>query len=151
MPHMPTFGELPACDSGMPLRTGLDLVEIRRIQESLDRFGDRFVKRLFSTQEIAYAFSHPARIAEHLAARFAAKEAAIKAFALSEVGTGWRDIEVRRAADGTPGLILHGRAAEAAARLGVKGMALSLSHDGGYAAAVVTAWCADTPRSPAPG
>jgi holo-[acyl-carrier protein] synthase len=140
MTPLQSFGHTPAFGGAAPLRVGLDLVQVSRIQESLDRFGERFLHRLFSEGEIAYARAQSAP-AEHFAARFAAKEAAIKAFALSEAGAGWRDIEVQRAADGAPTLALHGRAAEAAARLGVTGVALSLSHDGGYAAAVVTALC----------
>lgn len=132
---------LPAGFGPAPVRVGLDLVEISRIQESVDRFGDRFLRRLFSDGEIAYAQSRPARSAEHLAARFAAKEAAIKAFSLSDTGMAWRDIEVQRSDDGACHLALHGRAAEAAGRLGVTHIALSLSHDGEYAGAVVTALC----------
>lgn len=136
--------DLPVPPSGPgPLRVGLDLVEIHRVRESIDRHGERFLQRLFSDDEIAYASSSadPGQRAERLAARFAAKEAAIKAFGLSETGVGWRDIEVRRRADGACHLSLHGRAARHAADLGVRDIALSLSHDGGYAAAVVTAWC----------
>lgn len=133
--------ELPRTVGNEPLRVGLDLVDVRRIRESVERFGDRFMRRLFSEQEIAYATAQSARTAEHLAARFAAKEAAIKAFALAEAGTDWRDIEVQRAADGACSLALHGRAAAAAERLGVTHVALSLSHDGDYAGAVVTAIC----------
>lgn len=131
----------PAAFGPAPVRVGLDLVEISRIQESVDRFGDRFLRRLFSDGEIAYALSRPARSAEHLAARFAAKEAAIKAFSLAEAGLAWREIEVQRSEDGACHLALHGRAAEAAERLGVTHIALSLSHDGDYAGAVVTALC----------
>ena len=121
------------------LRTGLDVVQVGRVSESLARFGDRFVKRLFSADEIAYAFSGDGHAAERLAARFAAKEAAIKAFDLAEAGINWRDIEVRRLPDGACQLALHGRAAAQLQRLGVRDVALSLSHDGDYAAAVVTA------------
>lgn len=131
-----------------PLRVGLDLVDIRRIRESVERFGERFMRRLFSEQEIAYATSQAVLTAERLAARFAAKEAAIKAFALSDVGTDWHDIEVRRDADGACSLSLHGRAAAAAERLGVVHIALSLSHDGDYAGAVVTALCEPAPALP---
>ena len=138
----PTAGFGPA-----PVRVGLDLVEISRIQESLDRFGERFLHRLFSDGEIAYAKARPARSAEHLAARFAAKEAAIKAFSLAEAGMAWRDIEVKRGEDGACHLALHGRAAEAAERLGVTHIALSLSHDGDYAGAVVTAMCGPGPAT----
>jgi holo-[acyl-carrier protein] synthase len=140
----------PPCNlQGRPLRVGLDVVEIRRIRESVERFGERFLQRLFSDQEIAYASARPAHMAEHLAARFAAKEAAIKAFALSEAGVDWRDIEVRREADGACRLSLHGRAAAVAQSLGVTAIALSLSHDGDYAGAVVTAIC-DAPSQQPP-
>lgn len=144
MTPLSSLGDVPALPGRPPLRVGLDLVEVSRIQESVDRFGDRFLRRLFSEREIAYAQAQSARTAEHLAARFAAKEAAIKALALSEAGTAWRDIEVRRADDGACSLALHGRAARAAERLGVTHIALSLSHDGGYAGAVVTALCSPT-------
>jgi holo-[acyl-carrier protein] synthase len=121
------------------LRTGLDVVEVERISESLARFGERFTERLFCPDEIAYAFSGTGQAPERLAARFAAKEAAIKAFDLSEAGVAWRDIEVRRLPSGACELALHGKAAARATELGVCEIALSLSHEGGYAAAVVTA------------
>jgi holo-[acyl-carrier protein] synthase len=115
------------------------VVDIRRVSESMERFGPRFAQRLFSEQEIAYAHSGEGQAAERLAARFAAKEAAIKAFDLAELGVGWRDIEVQKLPNGACRLALHGRAAAEAQRLGVCEIALSLSHDGDCAAAVVTA------------
>ncbi len=121
------------------LRVGLDLVEIKRIDDSLNHFGARFMARIFSDDEVAYALSGHGQTAQRLAARFAAKEAAIKAFDMGEVGISWRDIEVRRLPSGACQLALHGKAALHAERLGVRDIALSLSHDGGYAAAVVTA------------
>lgn len=121
------------------LRVGLDVVDIRRVSESLERFGSRFMKRLFSDDEISYALHGQGNAPQRLAARFAAKEAAIKAFNLGEAGIGWRDIEVRRMSDGACELALHGKAAAQASKLGVCEIALSLSHDGDYAAAVVTA------------
>lgn len=121
------------------LRVGLDVVDIRRVTESIARFGPRFAQRLFSADEIAYASSGEGQLAERLAARFAAKEAAIKAFDLSEAGVGWRDIEVQKLPSGACCLALHGRAAAVAESLGVCEIALSLSHDGDFAAAVVTA------------
>jgi holo-[acyl-carrier protein] synthase len=127
------------CLASQHLRTGIDVVEIGRIDESLQRFGTRFMRRLFRDDEIAYALSADGQVSQRLAARFAAKEAAIKAFGLSETGVAWRDIEVRRQPDGACSLALHGRAAERATELGVSEIALSLSHDGDYAAAVVTA------------
>ncbi len=151
MIHMPALGQPPAGLGAAPVRVGLDLVDVRRMRESIERFGDRLMCRLFSAQELAYARGQAARTAEHLAARFAAKEAAIKAFALSEAGAGWHDIEVRRHTDGACSLELRGRAAEAAQRLGVTHIALSLSHDGDYAGAVVTALCdVDVAAPPSP-
>lgn len=123
------------------LRVGLDVVDIRRIRESMERFGSRFIARLFSADEIAYAQQGKGQCAERLAARFAAKEAAIKAFALAEAGVTWRDIEVQKLDDGACRLALHGKAAACVAAMGVNEIALSLSHDGDYAGAVVTAWC----------
>lgn len=121
------------------MRMGMDVVDIRSISESIDKFGARFIQRLFSQGEICYAQSGEGQTAQRLAARFAAKEAAIKAFNLSEVGVNWRDIEVQRLPDGACRLALHGKAATHAEQLGVSEIALSLSHDGDYAAAVVTA------------
>jgi holo-[acyl-carrier protein] synthase len=135
---LPDFA-VPAASPQM--RVGFDLVEISRIRASLDRFGERFMLRLFSADEIQYAAQSETSCAERLAARFAAKEAAIKAFGLSEAGVGWRDIEVRKLPDGACALALHGTAASKAAALGVREINLSLSHDGNYAGAVVTAMC----------
>jgi holo-[acyl-carrier protein] synthase len=136
----PTFHDLtisqPAAER---MRVGMDVVDIRRISESIDKFGERFFQRLFSEDEISYALSGEGQTAQRLAARFAAKEAAIKAFNLGEAGVNWRDIEVQKLPSGACRLALHGRAASRAEQLGVCEIALSLSHDGDYAAAVVTA------------
>jgi len=126
--------QLPA-----PLRVGVDVVLISRISESLRKFGHRFVQRIFSDREAAYAMQSAALAAERLAARFAAKEAAIKAFGWSESSIDWRDIEVVRSDSGACHLELHGHAAQLLAAAGHKQVALSLSHDGDYAVAVVTA------------
>lgn len=131
---------LPPASAG-GFRVGIDLVDVRRIRESVGRFGDRFVRRLFSDDELTDARQGVGWSMERLAARFAAKEAAIKAFDLGEAGIGWRDIEVCRLPAGGCRLALHGAAATQAGRLGISGMALSLSQDGDYAGAVVTAWC----------
>jgi len=114
-------------------------VDVRQIEASLAAFGDAFVQRLFTPHEIATCSQPPERRAERLAARFAAKEAAIKAFDLAEVGVDWRHIEVRSDAAGRPSLALHGRAARRAADWGAGAAAVSLSHDGGHACAVVAA------------
>lgn len=116
---------------------GIDVVHIPRIEESLRTIGERFEQRMFTPAEAAYARSVPAQRAERLAARFAAKEAAIKALSLSEAGVDWRDIEVVRGEDGSCSLALHGKALEAALLQKVSGALVCLSHDGDYAAAVV--------------
>jgi holo-[acyl-carrier protein] synthase len=116
------------------LRAGIDLVRVSRINESLAAFGDRFLRRVFTDDEIAYATSAPAQMGERLAARFAAKEATIKALRVSDDGIGWRQIEVRRDPSGACDLVLHGEAARLA---GPCATTVSLSHEGDYATAVV--------------
>ncbi|HEX3476946.1 MAG TPA: holo-ACP synthase [Kofleriaceae bacterium] len=116
------------------MKVGIDLVDVSRIAASIDAFGDRFLRRVFTEGEIAYARSAPALTAERLAARFAAKEAAKKALELE--GVGWRDLEVARSPSGAPHLVLHGAARAAA---GTKSFALSMSHEGDHATAVVIA------------
>ena len=119
------------------LSVGIDLVRVSRVAESLDRFGDRFLRKVFTDDEIAYAASAPALMAERLAARFAAKEATVKALELGERGVGWREIEVARRPSGSPELKLHGAARAAADEAGIDELAVSLSHEGDFATAVV--------------
>ena len=128
---------LPA--GGVGLRLGIDTVQVSAVEASLLAFGDRFLQRLFTAGEIATCAATPARCPERLAARFAAKEAAIKAFDLAEAGVDWRQIEVVSDAAGRPRLALHGRAAALVRSLGAAEIALSLSHDGDQACAVVAA------------
>lgn len=120
-------------------RIGIDLVHLPRIEESLREFGERFQRKLFTEAEAAYANESPAHRIERFAARFAAKEAAIKALSLSEAGVDWKDIEVVRRDDGGCELALHGKAREAADALRVNRALVCLSHDGEYAVAVVAA------------
>jgi holo-[acyl-carrier protein] synthase len=116
------------------MRIGIDLVRVSAIAESLDRFGERFLRRVYTEAEVAYAMSAPMLTASRLAARFAAKEATRKALRLD--GVGWRDIEVVRQPDGACDIELHG----AARALGDCGrLALSMSHEGDHATAVVIA------------
>ena len=119
------------------LRVGIDLVRVSRIAETLERFGERFLRRIFTEGEIAYATSTPGLIAERLAARFAAKEAALKALDLAGRGVGWRQIEVQRTPSGTCEILLHGAADASARAAGVAELAVSLSHEGDYATAIV--------------
>ena len=118
---------------------GIDLVRIRRIAASLTEFGERFLRRVFTDAEVAHATASPALTAERLAARFAAKEAAMKALGLAERGAGWRQIEVTRQPSGMCRLSLHDAAREAADESGVVDLAVSLSREGDYAVAIVVA------------
>lgn len=131
----------PALCRGERLRVGIDTVEVAGVEASMAAFGARFERRLFTAHEREAAGRVPARRAERLAARFAAKEAVIKALDLGEAGIGWRDIELCSAADGAPTLQLHGAVAARAAAAGLHEFAVSLSHDGGQACAVVVALC----------
>jgi holo-[acyl-carrier protein] synthase len=117
---------------------GIDLVCVSDARRALDRFGDRYLRRVFTDDESAWCLSAPACAAERLAARFAAKEAAIKVLRPAE-WVDWRSIEVVRAATGWTELALHGDAAELARREGLCHFSVSLSHDGEYATAVVVA------------
>jgi holo-[acyl-carrier protein] synthase len=112
----------------MIVGSGIDAIEIARIALALEQFGDRFCRRVFTAQEIAYCRSKR-NAAESFAARFAAKEAGAKALGTGiHAGVGWRDIEVVRAPGGRPGLRFHGRALVHAQRLRVANAALSLTH-----------------------
>ena len=112
----------------MIVGTGVDISEVDRIEAAVKRFGDRFLKRVFTAAEVRYCMGKP-NAAERLAARFAAKEAGMKA-----IGTGlrhgvtWQDVEVFRLPGQRPVLKFSGKAAEFATRLGCKRTHLSLSH-----------------------
>lgn len=122
------------------LSVGIDLVAVRDVADSLARHGERYERRLFRDGEIAYCRSSPLHAPERYAARFAAKEAAVKALRLGdEAGLDWRDIEVCRDPGGACDLALHGRVREHAEARGYYELAVSLSHDAGLATAVVTA------------
>ena len=123
---------------------GVDLVEIARIERMLDEHGDRFVARCFTVGERDYADASTAVRGERFAARFAAKEAVLKALGTGlRDGIDWTDIDVRRDGAGRPSLSLSRRAAEIAASLGIDAWAISLSHAGGMAMASVIAWRMD--------
>jgi holo-[acyl-carrier protein] synthase len=121
----------------MVIGLGADLIEIARIAQSIDRFGDRFLHRVYTAQEIAYC-RRKRNSAESLAARFAAKEAAAKALGTGiSHGIGWLDLEVVRQPSGKPTLHLSGRAAARAQKLGVATISLSLTHSKDIALAFV--------------
>jgi len=112
----------------MIVGTGIDIAEVPRIRQSIERFGKRFVERIFTEGEQRYCDSKANRM-ERYAARFAAKEAAMKALGTGwNHGVRWRDCEVVRMPGGRPTIAFHGRAAEFAAKLGMKNAALSISH-----------------------
>ncbi len=112
----------------MIVGSGIDAVEIARIQRAMDRFGARFLNRVYLEAEQAYCL-RKRNAAESFAARFAAKEAAAKALGTGiSFGVSWREFEVVRELSGRPTLKFHGRAAEIARRLGVKHAALSITH-----------------------
>ena len=121
----------------MIVGTGIDIAEVDRIEQTIARFGTRFTERIFTPSEIRYCESK-ANKAERYAARFAAKEAGMKA-----IGTGWsrgvrwRDIEVQRLPGGRPTLAFHGKAGEFFSRLGATQAHLSLTHTKGMAMAFV--------------
>ena len=121
----------------MIVGSGVDLCEVHRIQQAIARYGSRFVDRIYTEREIAYAQSK-ANLYERYAARFAAKEAGMKA-----IGTGWhggvrwRDFEVINLPSGRPTLQFHGKAAEYAQRLGVQSVSLSITHTSVQAMAIV--------------
>lgn len=118
------------------LGTGVDIVETTRIQHSLDRFGERFLQRVFTAGEIAYCQSmkFPAR---HFAARFAAKEAVSKAFGTG-IGhaMGWRDIDIHREGSGQPFVVFAGGAKELAGERALTAVWISLSHTEHHAVAM---------------
>ena len=121
----------------MIIGTGIDICEVPRIAQSITRFGVRFLHRVFTENEIRYCESKK-NSAERYAARFAAKEAAMKALGTGwTCGVRWRDIEVTRQPSGRPTLELHGATREHAERLGVRQITISITHSGNTAFAEV--------------
>ncbi|MDA0214240.1 MAG: holo-ACP synthase [Planctomycetota bacterium] len=117
---------------------GIDLVDIERIQRMLNEHGDRFLQRVFTSTEQEYAKSGGVRCSERLAARFAAKEAVLKAIGTGlRTGMTWTDIEVRVLPSGAPMIATSGRVAEIAVSRGIATWLISISHSGGFAIASV--------------
>ena len=112
----------------MIVGTGVDIIEVSRVEEALGRFGDRFLSRIFTEKEIRYCNTKRNRT-ERFAARFAAKEAAMKALGTGlRCGVSWQHIEVGHEPGGRPTIIFSEAAAKIAAQLGAKRVSLSLSH-----------------------
>jgi holo-[acyl-carrier protein] synthase len=120
------------------LGTGIDMVDIDRVARSIERYGRRFLERVYTAQEIVYCERKRRNAAESYAARFAAKEAGAKALGTGMgFGVTWREIEVGREPAGRPLLVLHGRAAELAQAMGVQRSSLSITHTDTQAMAMV--------------
>src|SRR3982751_2375581 len=111
---------------------GIDIIKVDRIRASIERFGERFSKRVLTPAEQRYVRLRP----ETFAGRWAAKEAVSKVLGLGVRGIGWRDIEVERLPTGQPAVRLHGRAARRAEQMGMARIALSISHEADYAVAI---------------
>jgi len=121
----------------MIVGSGIDMAEIGRIQQSVERYGQRFLDRIYTAAEQAYCL-RKRKAAESFAARFAAKEAGAKALGtVISYGVNWLEIEVGREPSGRPTLLFHGRAAQMAARLGATRAALSITHTNELAMASV--------------
>jgi holo-[acyl-carrier protein] synthase len=121
----------------MIVGTGVDIAETARIAQSLEHYGERFVRRICTPAEVAYCERFKNK-AERYAARFAAKEAAFKALGTGwGKGVRWLDVEVTHQPSGKPELVLSGRAQEVARELGVVRMSLSISHADRYVVAEV--------------
>ncbi|MGH9611606.1 MAG: holo-ACP synthase [Bryobacteraceae bacterium] len=120
----------------MIIGTGVDLAEVDRIREAIERHGARFTERIYTPTEIAYV-ERKANRYERYAARFAAKEAGMKALGTGWNGVRWRDFEVDNLPSGLPTLRFHGAAARIAEELGVRNVALSLTHTATQALAYV--------------
>lgn len=159
-----------APDQSSSLRVGIDLVSVSDVMASVERFGDQYVRRIFTPHEVdccrgggrgeesvpatetvptpaTVPTAGPCYSYESLAARFAAKEAAVKALRPVGPRPHWRDIEVHRSSDGWTEIRLFGKAAVLAAEAGIDELAVSLTHEGSTAAAVVVGVCRPGDRS----
>ena len=115
--------------------TGIDIIEIDRIQNVLSQYGNRFLNKIFTPDEIQYCRGR----SPNLAGRFAAKEATMKALKTGTRGVSWKDIEVIRASNGAPSIKLYNRALARSESLGVSSLSISFSHSRDYAVASVIA------------
>jgi holo-[acyl-carrier protein] synthase len=123
----------------MTILVGADIQEIDDVRQSLEAFGDRYVRRLFTDYEIEDCFGRAKGVEGAFAGRFAAKEAVFKILTAGNPWASWREVEVRQLESGSPHVFLQGAAAEQATRQGIATISLSLSQRGGIATAVVVA------------
>ena len=125
--------------SAIVIRVGTDLVSVEAILDALEAHGSRYLTRVYTEREVEDCRTGGTVDPERLAARFAAKEATIKLLRGGDVAVPWRSIEVRRDPSGWVDLVLSGPAATLAETAGIRDLSLSVSHEGGFASAVVVA------------
>ncbi len=125
----------------MEMAVGVDVIVISRVQKVLERHPERFLRRVFTPEEVAFCRG---RVRE-LAARFAAKEAVMKALGTGARGLAWREIEILPNRRGKPLVYLHGLAAKRAEKIGARGLDVSLTHDSDLAIAVVVGMANEPP------
>jgi holo-[acyl-carrier protein] synthase len=133
---------------GTTIRVGSDVLSVQQVTESVARFGERYLQRVYTEHELRSASASPPVRAARLAARFAAKEATIKVLRPVSHQPDWRSIEVKRHAEGWCTMALSGHAITLAENAGITELAVSLTHDGDIAAAVVVALCRSTGTDP---
>ena len=119
----------------MNLRTGVDIIDLERVEATIERYGQRFLERVFTPRELAEVGENVAS----LAVRFAAKEATAKALGTGIGDVGWQEIEILRGPARQPNLYLHGRASDLADNLELETWSLSLTHNQSHAIALVVA------------
>ncbi|MEA2144235.1 MAG: holo-[acyl-carrier protein] synthase [Solirubrobacteraceae bacterium] len=134
-----TSAPRPLTLTTVPIRVGIDLVSTSSVEEALHAHGDRYLTRVYTARELDDCRAGGGVDAECLAARFAAKEATLKVLPAGEAGLALTAIEVRRAPSGPVRIELSGHAAELAQEAGITDLALSITHEAGFAAAVVVA------------
>jgi holo-[acyl-carrier protein] synthase len=120
------------------ISVGVDIIEIGRIEQAVSSWHGSFLKRIYTEAELATSKNDPSS----LAARFAAKEAVMKALGTGAMGIGWKDIEILCNSDGAPFVRLYGRACDKAREIGVSQFSLSMSHSKQYAVAMVVGYAA---------
>ena len=117
----------------MNVTVGVDIIEIDRVARAVERWGQRFLERVYTPGEVAFCRGR----SDRLASRFAAKEAVMTALGTGNRGVAWREVEVVREPGEAPSIVLHGRASRRAQALGIESLAVSLSHSRAYAVASV--------------
>lgn len=122
------------------MKIGVDICSLKRIDKAYKRFGERFLERVLTENEIKYVSSAPKHLISRLAARFAAKEAVVKALGTGWYGVGFQEVEVARLKSGEPFLKLHNRAKKRADKLGLSQFKISMSHEKEFAVAFVVAY-----------